>query len=523
MASPVKRVVFYIRVSTDDQKVRQTIQNQVEVLKRRLEATPGVELAGIYSDDGVSGIIPLANRPGGRRLMIVIDLGRIDEIWVVRADRLGRDASDTLRLWKVFEKLGVKLVGVEESMESYLLYGIQALFADDEREKFLKRSAAGMARAARNGRYTGGIVPLGYRVEGEKPDARLVVSDTIIWADWTEADLVRRIYEWLALDNRSCRRIADELNRLGVPTVYQRDGRGIRGRRTQGKWRAGRIRNLVVNPVYKGQLCYGRRTKKRREVITADCEAIVSEELWEAAQQALARNRIMAKNTNRIYMLRSKIVCGVCGLKFCGSWNRRSAWYRCNGRLTDRGPTEGRCPSKMVKGEYLDTLVWEDIERSLRNPGELLEELSDEANADGAPAVAEAERTTLQAALASLTDERELTLDLYTKRHITAEELDERMEGLQTQQSEVQRRLTALEPPPPAIDTMLPSDLREKLLSRLEEGLDDALKQEIASLLVSQIAVYPTNMDGRKSVRIVIEYRFAVSVSTGTGSSPPGA
>ena len=70
--------------------------------------------------------------------------------------------------------------------------------------------------------------------------------------------LFRRIYHHLAVDGWTCPRIASAFNSLGIPTSYCRDGRGVRGRRTQGLWRSGHIRNLVVNPVYKGILQYGR-------------------------------------------------------------------------------------------------------------------------------------------------------------------------------------------------------------------------------------------------------------------------
>ena len=519
MVSPIRRVVFYVRVSTEEQVERQSIQNQLDRLYAELERSPDVELAGVYQDNGVSGSVPLRSRPDGCRLVGDAERAFFDEAWVVRADRLGRDAEDMLHIWKVFKRTNVKLVGVEQSVESFLTFGLQALVAEDEKERILSRSAAGMDRAARNARYCGGIVALGYTVLGKRPDTRLVASSTIVWGDWTEAELVRRIYGWLAVDNKSCRWIADELNRLGVPTVYERDGRGVRGKRTQGKWRAGRIRNLVVNPIYRGHLCYGRRSNRQREVITADCESLVTPEVWTAAQDALARNRSMAKNTKRVYMLRSRIVCGVCGLNFCGSWNQRDIWYRCNGRLTDRGPLEGRCPSKMVKGEYLDAIVWADIEQFLRNPGDLLDELAQEANGDAAPAVAEAERTTLEAALASISSERELTLDLYTRRHIDGQELDDRMEGIKAQQAELERRLTALQPVQTSNYDFLPADLLDQVRDRVDAGLNDALKQEIASLLVKQISVYPITVDERKSTRIIIEYRFVVSVSTDTGSS----
>ena len=94
----------------------------------------------------------------------------------------------------------------------------------------------------------------------------MVPSDEIIWGDWTGVDLVRRLYHWLAIEVWSCHKFADHLNNLGVPTAYTKDGRlvkvGERKERTQGKWRAGRIRNIVVQPVYKGEQHYGRRTTK---------------------------------------------------------------------------------------------------------------------------------------------------------------------------------------------------------------------------------------------------------------------
>src|SRR5439155_12321419 len=201
----------------------------------------------------------------------------------------------------------------------------------------------GMAEAARGGRYCGGIVPFGFRVEGRRESARLVPDESIVWADQSAADLVHWLYERLALDGWSCRRIATDLNARGVPTHYERDGRGIRGKRTQGLWRAGRIRNLVVNPVYRGELQYGRRTTRAggREVISARVPRLVSDEVWYAAKEALALNRIKAKNAKRVHLLRSVIRCGICGLSYCGSFFGKASWYRCNGQLIERGPIEG--------------------------------------------------------------------------------------------------------------------------------------------------------------------------------------
>ena len=103
-----------------------------------------------------------------------------------------------------------------------------------------------------------------------------------MWEDLSAADVVRRIYNHLASDGWTCPHIATEFNSLGIPTSYRRDGRGVRGRRTQGLWRSGHIRNLVVNPVYRGLLQYGRRSTKPngREVISASVSPLVSEDVW---------------------------------------------------------------------------------------------------------------------------------------------------------------------------------------------------------------------------------------------------
>ena len=115
-----------------------------------------------YEDDGVSGTVPLEERPAGGALARDARAGRFSQIWVVRADRLGRDAFELLRIWRVFESIGVALRATDENIDDPFYFDIHAVIAANERRKFLERSAEGMNRAASEGRYTGGIVPLGY-------------------------------------------------------------------------------------------------------------------------------------------------------------------------------------------------------------------------------------------------------------------------------------------------------------------------------------------------------------------------
>ena len=227
MVDTIRRIATYARVSTDEQRERQTILNQREALLRRLHPEPGIHIFRDYVDNGVSGTIPLEARPDGSALLRDAQDRRFSEVWVVRADRLGRDELELFRIWRRFEALSISLHATDENIEDPFTYGIQAVMAANERRKIAERSAEGMNRAAREGRYPGGIIPLGYTVQGRRGSRRLVPDNSIMWGDLSAADVVRRIYDHLAGDGWSCRRIAKDFNSLGIPTAYRYAGRGV--------------------------------------------------------------------------------------------------------------------------------------------------------------------------------------------------------------------------------------------------------------------------------------------------------
>jgi site-specific DNA recombinase len=526
----LRRVATYERVSSEDQRERETIKTQSEALAQGLSSDPTVQLVARFIDDGISGTIPMGERPQGRRLLQAAEAHEFDDLWVYNVKRLGREAVDLLLLRRRFESLGIRLYSVQEGEQTGLGYDVHAVVADFDRRYFLRISADGMNRAAREGRYTGGIVPLGYQVEGRKQTARLVPSDKIIWGDWTEADLVRKLYHWMAIDGWTCPRISRHLNALGVPTAYTRDERmvrrGQRKERTQGFWWPGRVRSIVTNPVYRGELQYGRRSTKPggRGVISAYITPLVSPEVWEAAQVTLAANRIMSRNTDRVYLLKSVIRCGCCGRYYVGCWSRKYPRYRCNGQLTDRRPIQERCPSKTVKGPDLEPVVWDDIQRFLCNPGDILEELEREREMDQGVVIAEAEMVTLETAMAELAQRKKKAIDLNLRNRISDEELDELLVEIYREQEGMEQRLrelqASLSESPEPLNVDLLSELRRR---RLDEGLSERERQEIVQLLVKRITVYTEIIPEGKKAKVLIQYRFpgVVTVSTGRGSGQP--
>jgi site-specific DNA recombinase len=529
-----RRVATYERVSSEDQRERETIKTQTEQLERRLAGEPNVEVVARYVDDGESGFFKsLAGRPGGQRLLLDAAAHRFDELWVYKIDRLGRSLTDMAKTGQhLVEELGIRIVSVVEGSPDLFMFQMFSLLAENEWRTIRRRTGDGSDHSAREGRYVGGIVAFGFRVEGERKDARLVPDTVPLWSGGSAADAVRRIYARLGVDGWTCPQIAAELNALGVPTHYARDGRivrrGERHVRTRGVWRHGRIAGLVKNPVYRGVLQYGRRATRKREVIAAAIEPLVSDQLWQAAQETLARNRTIARNTARHYLLKSVMHCAVDGLTYIGSRGRQDiGWYRCSGQMADRGPLPGRCPGQALRTDAIDNIVWADVERWLRDPGDVLNDLEIERGGHSRSAVAAAEAITFGHALEGLDAQRTRALGLHIRGRLTDTELDSELDRIAAEKRPLEGRLAALEAPSREQLPESNMDAIAQIRARLDAGLTDEQRQEIVRLLVRATIVTHVPPDGgRKSVTIQVEYRFpcptgVVRTDTNRDSSRP--
>jgi len=390
------KVAIYLRVSTEEQRERQSIATQRDFAARYC-ALHEIDVHAVYADDGISGTVPLDRRPEGLRMLKEAKLKQFEQILVYRLDRLGRDTRQILNSVDEFEKCGIRVKSLSEEFDAATATGRLMLtllsgFAAHERDVIRERSVAGTNRVVEAGAWLGGIVPYGYRKEGQRSQSRLVISEEkIAGVDLSEADVVRTIYRMAAEQGKSCQKIARWLNDTGAPCAYVRDERlmlrGKRKVRTSGVWRPGRVRNLIVNTTYRGEHVFGKRScAKNRKLISRPVPAIVTPETWDKAQQTLTRNFIFCKrNTREQYLLRGLIKCQLCNRNFSGSLNsganrKRESYYRCNGKLSVNGSyaKDGhRCPAKEIRGEYLEALVWSDVEHFLRNPGDVLERLSE--------------------------------------------------------------------------------------------------------------------------------------------------
>jgi len=101
-----RRVATYEQSASRERRKAWIISSQQQLLANRLKVDPSAVLIGHYVDDGVSGLVPMGNRPAGALLLRDARDHRFDEVWVCDLDRLGRDNQVTALL-RLFESLGV--------------------------------------------------------------------------------------------------------------------------------------------------------------------------------------------------------------------------------------------------------------------------------------------------------------------------------------------------------------------------------------------------------------------------------
>lgn len=512
-------IAVYGRVSDEEQKKNENIQNQVDSAKRFVSlhngSTTNLEIVDWYLDDGVSGIIPLENRPQGARLLSDAGAGKFNTVLVWKLDRFGRKVTVILNAIDYFEKQGIHVTSMTEALDTStpsgrLMLNMLASFASFERETIIERSIEGTNRRAREGQWLGGIVPYGYEVEGNKKDAKLQIAEKCLPNhSISEAGVVRLIYRKIAEENQSCVKMADELNALGIPPAYAKDNRyverwGAEGKRkakTAGIWRPSRIRNLVVNTVYKGVHEYGKRSAKQRDVIRRSVPSLVSEEVWEKAQQVLQSNRLFSdRNASDKYLLRGLVKCGCCGLNYTGchypeAKGKRKRYYRCNGKTAYRGPYQGKCPAKAVNADTLEGAVWHQIESILLNPDLALEKLSQKCHShEKRLAVLDAEYAMINKSLADKQGEKERMLDLYRRQIISLDDLEGQLAKMASEELSIRAQLDKL-----AVANKDQEAIEEKLskaddlLKRLHEVLKGPLpwetRRQIVELLLWEVKI----------------------------------
>lgn len=213
------RVFGYVRVSTSEQA---TNGDSLETQKAKIigyAMMQGWEVSEVFVEAGVSGSVPLADRPQGRRLLGIV--GKGDMVITPKLDRMFRSASDALGTLEELKAQGTGLVMIDLGGDvtgngiSKLVFTILSAVAENERERIRERIREVKRHLASQGIYGGGKVPYGYTVE----DGRLVenplqqASLREMRAARASGDSFRKIAETHGLQAMTVKRILDRIDR----------------------------------------------------------------------------------------------------------------------------------------------------------------------------------------------------------------------------------------------------------------------------------------------------------------------
>src|ERR671914_1209272 len=206
-----ERVALYLRVSSEEQRDRETIELQRDFLEQYCNLHE-LEVTDVYDDNGVSGTIPVPERPEGRRLLEDAKGAGFSAVLVYRLDRLGRsllvivDAHDRLEEAEVAMRSGTEPIDTSNP-SGRLIFQMLASFAEFERESIRERTQAGLHRALRNGKFVGRL-PYGYKLSPNETGLEVVEEEA-----WVVRDIIANIAAGASLYSESKR-----LNDEGIPS-----------------------------------------------------------------------------------------------------------------------------------------------------------------------------------------------------------------------------------------------------------------------------------------------------------------
>ncbi len=216
-------ILSYARVSTTEQAADGT--TSIAEQTRRCKAIADLRGAGVYDfityiDAGVSGSIPLNERPEGKRLLS--DAKRGDVICASKMDRLFRSASDALNTAERLKRDGVDLILIDMGTDpvtangtAKMFFGMLALVAEFERERIKERMDDGRRGKRDRSGHLGGLPPIGYRVVGSGRESTLIPDEE----EQKTIALVTRLRRATLSEHFICKRLNAEgiLPRTGKP------------------------------------------------------------------------------------------------------------------------------------------------------------------------------------------------------------------------------------------------------------------------------------------------------------------
>ena len=341
----MKRVIGYIRVSTDNQDLERQ-----RVLIRKYCENKGYSLLRIEEDYAISGTV--SNRNGLNSILNITN-SVADMVVVSELSRLSRqdDIFETLTQIHTIIR-NVDLVILDEPdkvyeagktiiLSDFLMLAIKAYGAADERKKIVSRMTTGKDSKVQAFplMLTDSNIPTGFKAVPNPNYIKGATPKMLLVEDEERMQLVRDIFNYVA-NGLSLGKTAEKLNMLGYRTARNKP------------FYEQSIRTIINDSIYNG-VRYWKGIKLELPV------KFISDEIWNLAHKKVQENKNYSGEAQKHYNPLKGIIKCPCGQTSMYGRTSSCITYRCLDRI--KMGIKSPCTNVGIKAETLIYAVWKDV------------------------------------------------------------------------------------------------------------------------------------------------------------------
>lgn len=348
------RCAVYIRVSTDKEEQKASLNNQQDLATRYISENSW-DLHEFYIDVK-SGTTD--KREQLQQLISDAKANKFDVILSKELSRLARNGRLSYEIRDIAERYGIHIVTLDNAINTLTgqvnMFGIYTALYEAEADRISERVKAARRSLAHRGLFKGSNPPYGYEVKNGK---------LFIRPDKTP-DVVRYIFKQY-LSGKGFDYIARQLYNNGLSTPAQIAGK----KNANDKWQGSTIRCILTNPHYTGDLVQGRSTtksarNKNREhnhpdnyiVVSNTHEAIISKTDFEVVQQ-LIQSRKRTRPQAEKHLFTNTLYCADCGSGM--HYKKNSRGYIC-GNYNKHGSKA--CSNHLIREADLQLVISSELQ-----------------------------------------------------------------------------------------------------------------------------------------------------------------
>ena len=502
------RVTYYARVSSESDEQLNSLDNQIayyEDLIRRNRAwtyVPG------YVDEGLSGI-STKKRKHFNEMIADAKEDAFDLIITKEISRFARNTLDSLQYTRELLGWGVGVFFQNDNIntldeDAELRLTIMSSIAQDELRKLSSRVKFGHQQAIKSNVVLGNSRIFGYK----KDEKRLVIDES-------QAPMVRDLFRLYATGEYSMKQLET--------LFYEQGYRNYIGNKIAHTTMSG----IISNPKYKGYYVGNKVrivdmfTKKQKFLPPEEwvmfkdetgeiVPAIVSEELWDKANEVLTRRSEDVKNRqgicNHANLLTGKLYCAHCGAAYYRRESKskdgtvNSKWV-CSGKINNGADA---CPSFPIYEDEIKPILFEvfsetrvDVEALLASYEEMFRSM--EADDETAGQMEEQKR------IIELADQKKnKLLELVTTGAITTANFKSMTASCDRETEEAQKTLTELE------EQLFTKEEYRKHIGEVKARLDAAVRDASTGMITNEfVAQYIDKIivtsDGNDTAKLEIK------------------